>query len=348
MQRMYHQIKNILKKTAFKAASFEPFLNRMRKTRLQNRTLVLMYHELANDDDPVEAWTIVREGDFNRQMEYLSSYFNIVCLEDALMQMRGGGPPESDKPSAVITFDDGYAGNRRVLLPIVESIKVPATIFVASKAVEEGIIYWYDRLINGFQDGGPVVLDLTHLSLGRYHINQYTGHRNWNELGGLIHDLKTLEPDKRESVVEDILNGIEAAPAKGRHKISPLTLDELRELAASPYITIGAHSHCHNLLTQLPDDEVRTSVRRSKELIEGWIGRPVKYFAYPNGNYNGHIIEILKEEGFECALTTEERLWDSSEALHTIPRIGIGRYDTLDYFKIRVNGGLGKTNNPVA
>jgi peptidoglycan/xylan/chitin deacetylase (PgdA/CDA1 family) len=122
--------------------------------------------------------------------------------------------------------------------------------------------------------------------------------------------------------------------------MAPLTIDEVRELAKCPYITIGAHSHCHNILTQLSVEETAESIRTSKALLESWIERPVTFFAYPNGNYSDAIVSSLKENGFQCSLTTAPRPWIRGESNFTIPRMGIGRYDSLDFFKIKASGGL--------
>lgn len=331
-------LKTILKNTFYKIIASEPILNHLRKTRLNNNIIVLMYHEVAEDDDDVEAWTVVKKSDFIRQMEYLAKYFNIVSLQDALKQINRPLNNVDGKPSAVITFDDGYAKNYKALLPIVKSMNIPVTIFVATRAVQDGTLYWYDRLINALQGCNPIELNLSHLSLGNYQINYCSGAENWREIESLLSDLKTLSPDIRENAVEEILKGLNSKQKENTYTNSPLSMQELRELSKSPLITIGAHSHCHNILTQLSDDEIRKSIKTSKQLLETWIGRPVQYFAYPNGNYNDNVINILKESGFECALTTVAKPWDNHELLFTIPRFGIGRYDSIDYFKIKVSG----------
>ena len=138
-------------------------------------------------------------------MEYLSKHFNLVSLQDALQQINNPLNNGYDKPSVVVTFDDGYAGNYRVLLPIVKSMNMPVTVFVATKHIQDQSLYWYDRLINALQ--GEENISLNHLLLGKYRINQCKGAENWREIEAFI-DLKALEPAKREDVVEDIIKGI--------------------------------------------------------------------------------------------------------------------------------------------
>lgn len=331
-------LKTILKNTFYKIIASEPILNHLRKTRLNSNIIVLMYHEVAEDDADIEAWTVVKKSDFIRQMEYLSSYFNIISLKDAIALAKNQNINNVNKPSAVITFDDGYAKNYQALLPIVKSMNIPVTIFVATRAVQDGTLYWYDRLINALQGCGPIELNLGHLSLGNYQINYCRGAENWREIQRLLSDLKALKPDVREDAVEEILKVLNYKPANGSYNTAPLSIKEVKELADCQLITIGAHSHCHNILTQLTDKEIRESINTSKELLEAWTGGPVEYFSYPNGNYNDDVIGVLKDADFKCSLTTVVRPWDKSDSFFTIPRIGIGRYDSFDYFKIKVSG----------
>jgi len=332
-------IKRMLRDAAYGSIANEAVLRALRRKRLGGRAVVLMYHELAPDSEDIESWTVVRESDFVRQMEYLSSEFDVVSLGDALEAMSG---PERDggRPMAVVTFDDGYSGNKRTLLPVIKSMNIPVTVFVATKAVRDRIVYWYDRLISALQGDGPIELELSALGLGSYSINSGRGAENWRRINELLAALKAFEPARREAATDDILKRIGAREKKGFYRIEHLTSEEVREISESPLVTIGAHSHCHNILTQLPGADLRESVKTSRRLLQEWTGLDVPYFAYPNGDYDDKVIGALKAEGFGCGLTTESRAWDRADSLYAIPRVGIGRYDSMDIFKVQVSGGI--------
>ena len=309
-----------------------------RKRKLRGSIIVLMYHEVAEDDHDIEAWTVVKRSDFVKQMEYIHDTFQVVSLDEAFQEIEND--QAIDKPTAVITFDDGYAGNKHIVLPIAKSMNIPLTIFVSTRAVQEQDVYWYDRLILALQGEREINVDLEHISLSRYCVNQSKGSKNWAEIERLLTDLKTLGPSSRERVVSDIIADLRGSTTSDSYAMSPLALTDLHELSDCPLITIGAHSHCHNILTQLSNEEVRKSIQTSKALLESWIKRPVIYFAYPNGNYNDMVVSCLKESGFKCGLTTVSRPWKRGESYFTIPRIGIGRYDSFDYFKTKISGGI--------
>ena len=301
-------------------------------------TAVLMYHELARDDTDIEAWTVLRESDFLRQIEYLNSHYDIVSLDTALAQMEARTPRE--RPMAVVTFDDGDLGNATVLLPIVEALKIPITVYIATRQIAEGSPYWFDRIINALQGRGTRTVDLKKHGLGRYEINRVHGKKNWYRISCLLEDLKSLAPDTRTAAVETVLSCVDA-PAPGRDsQIKPMSIFDLKALAACPFITIGAHSHCHNILTQLRPEAIEESVKLSKELLEQWSGQPVAHFAYPDGRYDDTVTDTVRRAGFRSAVTTNGRLWSGEDSSLHIPRIGVGRYDSLEQVKFRLTGGI--------
>lgn len=301
--------------------------------------MILMYHELTEDGDDVEAWSAVKRTDFVKQMDYLRSKFDVLSLSQAIAQM--AQPTSSDRPMAVVTFDDGDRGNRDVLLPIIEAMDLPVTIFVATGQVQDRKSYWYDRLINALQVDAPVTVALPAASPATYVINETRGARNWTRIQHLLTSLKKLEPTKREQVVDDVIKSIDRYAPRSRG-IAPLAISDIRELADCPLVTIGAHSHCHNILTQLDRQAAFESAARSKELLESWTGRRVSYFAYPNGDFNDAVVSVVVEAGFEAAVTTDPRPWKRGEQLFALPRIGVGRYDSLDVFKVGLVSGTGR------
>ena len=293
-----------------------------------------MYHEVLKDAEEIEAWTVVRESAFHEQMEYLSGNFQIVSLDKALQGINF--PREKGEGLAVVTFDDGYSGNCRVMLPIIESMKIPVTVFVATGAVEAQARYWYDRLILALQPGGAeaVTLDLREFGLKKYSFSpKDRGETRWTRIQRLLTDLKTLSPASRETAVASVLGQSNPRPQGAQSALTPLSLEALKALAASPWVTLGAHSHCHNILVQLEKDEISKSIQTSKSLLEDWTGRPVTHFAYPNGDYNAKVMECVRNAGFVSAMATHPRAWNRSDSLYAIPRVGVGRYDSLDSFK---------------
>lgn len=329
----------------YRLAAWEPLLGSLRKRWLSGKVVILMYHELAKDGDDVEAWTVVNRTDFMRQMDYLCAKFDVVSLSQAIARMVQSNHP--DRPMAVVTFDDGDRGNRDVLLPIIETLGLPVTIFVATRQVQDQRPYWFDRLINALQVDAVVRVTFPAVLPATYVINEVRGAQNWAKIQELLSALKNLEPTTRESVVDDIIDHIGRRDFRSRG-IAPLAMSDIRELADCPFVTIGAHSHCHNILTQIDRQAAFESAARSKELLESWTGRRVSYFAYPNGDFSDDVISAVAAAGYEAAVTTAPRPWEEGDSLFTLPRIGVGRYDSLDVFKVSLASRIGHFRHQTA
>jgi peptidoglycan/xylan/chitin deacetylase (PgdA/CDA1 family) len=298
-----------------------------------------MYHEVLEDDKELEAWTVLRSSDFLWQMEFLRRHFQVISL-DAALRLLKEGVSYNGRPRAVVTFDDGYAGNARCVLPIIEALEIPVTIFVATEAVESGRIYWYDRVILALQHAETdISVDLGVFGLGVFRLpSGVSGECRWMEIQSLLSALKTLLPPQRESALDHIFR-VTGEPGEGlAGLLSPMSIEDVRLISASPLVTIGAHSHCHNLLVQLGDKEALESIERSKELLERWTGRPVRFFAYPNGDVNARVIRSVAHAGFQCGLTTVDRPASAGDNRFTLPRIGFGRYDIQELFSTRLSG----------
>ena len=82
---------------------------------------------------------------------------------------------------------------------------------------------------------------------------------------------------------------------------------------------IGAHTMSHPLLTEIPAEEAEKQIAESKNYLEKIIGKQIKIFAYPAGDYNASIIDIIKSCGFKGARTTKDWSWDLPENAFEMP-----------------------------
>lgn len=66
---------------------------------------------------------------------------------------------------------------------------------------------------------------------------------------------------------------------------------------------IGAHTLTHPKLSAIPIVQARNEVVGSKKKLEDLFGVHVKHFAYPFGDCNDAVMELVREAGFETACT---------------------------------------------
>lgn len=296
--------------------------------------IVLMYHEVLPDNEGPPAWTVVRQSEFRRQMQFLVTNFDIVNLDVGIQRLSGkyGGK----KPFAVITFDDGYSGVLNTIHPIMEEMDVPYTVYLATGAIQDQTIYWYDKIINlvclneevcvtAPSDTGDLIFRIP---------NTKNDKIKWVAVQRLLEYLKTRPPEERYKLTDSICKKFNSQ----KPLLRMLTAEDVRYLSQSPLVTIGAHTHGHELLDQLADTEIKSTLSQCNNCISSWAGTAARHFAYPNGNFDSRVAKIVQEEGFETAVTTQQGVWDSVANLYEVPRVSVGRFDSLDLFRAKVVG----------
>lgn len=305
--------------------------DRLRARALQGDPItILCYHTLGPDSDHMDAWTVLRLRDFRAQIDMLRRDYDIVGLDRALE-----GP--GDRPQAVLTFDDGDPGLFRHLLPIVRAEALPVTLYVATGQIADRQPYWFDRIMNALQGEGQRRINLKEEGLGAWNIGPGRGVSRWQAISDLLERLKTLPPHQREALTDRVV--VQAAPVTlPKHPVGPMRLSQLRQMASEPLITIGAHSHCHNLLDQIPPDQAAASIARSRQLLQDWTGREIRHFAYPNGNHNAALHDELARQGFRSATVLDNALTPRGAPPMALSRIGVGRYDSLARLRLRMVG----------
>jgi peptidoglycan/xylan/chitin deacetylase (PgdA/CDA1 family) len=113
-------------------------LERGRAARHAVPLRILFYHRVA-DEHPND-WTISTRI-FARQIRWLRRRFEIVSLCEAQRRIASG---RNDRPTACITFDDGYADNMRFALPLLAKYSIPCTYFVSTDFVQSGRPFPHD------------------------------------------------------------------------------------------------------------------------------------------------------------------------------------------------------------
>ena len=105
-----------------------------------------------------------------------------------------------------------------------------------------------------------------------------------------------------------------------------VTWQQLQQMVADPLVTIASHSVTHPLdLRPLSNNQLMIEVMVSKRILEAQLGIPIRYFAYPSGKYDARVANLIREAGYQAALTMnnlDDRNAGQSKSLLAIDRIG--------------------------
>ena len=89
----------------------------------KKRLSVLVYHRVLDKKD-VFRRDMPTVEEFDKQMLWVSRFFNVCSLSDAVERLKKNTLP---KRALVITFDDGYKDNITNALPVLKRHNTPGT-----------------------------------------------------------------------------------------------------------------------------------------------------------------------------------------------------------------------------
>jgi peptidoglycan/xylan/chitin deacetylase (PgdA/CDA1 family) len=127
--------------------------------------------------------------------------------------------------------------------------------------------------------------------------------------------------------------------------------EELRQLAADPLVTIGAHTVNHVMLRKTSDEEAKSEMKMSAAVIETALGLRPRHLSYPIGDPGSagpREFRLAAELGFATAVTTRPGMLfpEHRDHLTALPRISLnGEYQRLRYVRVLLSGAGTAINN---
>lgn len=278
--------------------------------------------------------------DFEKQLVFLKENFRVIALREYVESLRSQTPLPPN--AVVITFDDGYENNYSTAYPLLKKYRMPATFYIATDFVEKGEPLWVDRLACAFAftdkpafNPEPEIAGVS-LKSQRDRIEAYLRTKN---------KLKRLKNNEREKLLDriagDLLGNVPHDPPR---LFYPLKREQIREMARSGLIEIGAHSLRHPILTSLPLDQARTEIVSSKEKASEISGQEVTSFSYPDGVFNEELVKMVKEAGFHSAVGVGLRLNGPGAYPLTLSRLALAEGDQVPVMAATLCGIRGKVN----
>jgi peptidoglycan/xylan/chitin deacetylase (PgdA/CDA1 family) len=314
------------------------------------KALILGYHRIATlASDP---WSLcVSASRFQAQLRWIRKIARVRHLDDVLASW----PP--DEPTILVTFDDGYADTLSTARPLLESLDVPATVFLSTGHVGSTREFWWDALENLlFRPGNLPTLSVS--VHGRPHqwtfepadvfdeitSSIYRGWRAWEapivprhaaykELWALLAPLKESE---RQTILDHLFAAAGVEPvARETHRL--LAEPEVLQLVVADQVRIGSHSVTHTMLSSQSLAEQRHELASSKAWLEALLRRPVTTFAYPYGqkiHYTKDSVALVRESGYQCAIANFPGLLTSATDRFEIPRLQMHDYDEREFDRV--------------
>ena len=302
--------------------------------------LILMYHRVA--DLASDPWGLaVPPLLFEEQLAFLKHRRLVLPLAEFGQLHECGRLPAK---AIAITFDDGYACNATTAAPLLEKYGLPATIFLATAFISSDQEFWWDALerivMCAETDRLGLVINGTTASIALGRRDERSSASCWaatmkpestrqSAYLKLWSRLRVAGDRERRQAIEDLHRqaGTSASPRQS-HRI--ITAAEVRRIASSGLIEIGAHTVTHPVLNQLNREEQRLEITQSRDRCRELVGHLPKAFAYPFGEYDDDSVAIVKEAGFDIACTTQSFGIGASSRVLQMPRSAVGAWNASE------------------
>lgn len=282
-----------------------------------------MYHRVIN---PNNVKTYIQPGmyvdpvTFAMHLNALTSYFSIISINELMKIAHSGKSDRFSKSLCAITFDDGWVDYYQNAFPLLKEYNLPATVFLPTNFIGSDQWFWTDRFafiwknkkLNNNPGSNQIIEKLLGIK-GTFPMQIEKG----------LQILKALPLSEIESVLSEMENafGMNA----GQQGRAFLNWQEVKEMRDSGLVSFGSHTVDHHILTTLSENEIRKELRGSMQcLLDKKVVEKGKVpFCYPNGNFDLNIAQIVKDEGYSCAVTTKTD-WNSFSAdPFTLNRVGM-------------------------
>ncbi len=277
----------------------KPLLSLLSPAGSGGRLSVLIFHRVHLVADPLFPGEM-HAARFDGVCAWLAKNFHVLPLDQAVALLAEGRLPAR---AAAITFDDGYADNHAVALPILQRHGLVATFFVATGFLDGGRM-WNDTVVEAVRGTPKDALDLGGLGLQNIdRLPTATVTERRQAIDGILAAAKYLPPAQRLGAVTGI------AHASGTSLPTNLMMrsEQVSALHAAG-MGIGGHTVTHPILAVLERGAAREEIAAGRRRLQQLTQSPVPLFAYPNGrpgeDYDDACVALVRECGFQAAVTT--------------------------------------------
>ncbi len=285
-----------------------------RSFRSDQRVCVLAFHRVLTKEEQIQSnalqGMVLKEVTFVSILEYLSHTFHVVSLDTFLDEL---GDTDQSRVRCLLTFDDGWRDVYTRAYPWLKKYQMPATVFLSTGLVDGKGPSWVEQVVREWRNPSrreQMQSRLRAVTRGRG--NSANPERT-------IEYLKHMRGEERLRILERVLPlGENCSP--GDEVDQMLSWDQIMDMSHEG-IGFGGHTVSHPLLTYENDKTVEHELRTSKQALEQRLGRKVRGFAYPNGNWDDRVRRWVKRTGYECAFTTRPGWHRRDKDPYTVRRI---------------------------
>lgn len=261
------------------------------------RLSILIFHRVLPAADPMFPDELDARR-FDGLMSLVARSFQVLSLADAVQRLARDSLPAR---ALSISFDDGYADNHDVALPILQRHGLSACFFIATGFLGGGRMF-NDTVIESLRHSPLQRVDLGDFGLGVFDLQ--TPAQRTAAVQAVLPSIKYLMPAQRPQALERLQRICQPRCLPDDLMMLPAQVQTLHKAG----MDIGAHTVCHPILCSVDDAVAEREIIDSRQQLQVLIDSPVSLFAYPNGrpdrDYAHRHAEMVRRLGFAAAVST--------------------------------------------
>lgn len=292
----------------------------LRRLAPSRRIAILRYHAICGDEgaEYADPSICISPAAFEQHVRYLAANYRVLPLDEAVRRLASGSRLPAN--AVAITFDDGYADNLEAARTL-NRHGLSATFFITAGCLAGEQPFWLSeirQLLFSMPDG-PVRLAAPGVTLELTLGDQPSRQAATRTLTRVIKS----HPIPVREALRDQLRQAAGAPVRDGYMLTWEQLAEMQRLG----MIVGAHTLTHPNLPSAGGRDAHAEIAGSKARLEQELGTSVTLFSYPNGGaeryYTPDLQRMVKECGFEAALTSRNGFAGPSSDLYALERIEV-------------------------
>lgn len=260
---------------------------------------------------------------FREQIAFMKSNFNIVTMEQVLEAI--STKEKMPEKALLLTFDDGYADNYTVAMPVLEEYGVQGSFFIPGKTftthqlLDVNKIHYVLASANIYNLVGDLKKEMD------YYRGQEFQYASTEELFAkyavasrfdiketvfVKQMLQTVLPEKLRNIISSKLFAKYVGVTEEQLAYELYMSEEQIRTMKRHGMFIGIHGYDHYWLGNLPVEQMESDISLALDALDEFVDRKQWVMNYPYGNYNKDVLAYISKQGACLGLTTEVRLAD--------------------------------------
>lgn len=260
---------------------------------------------------------------FREQIAFMKSNFNIVTMEQVLEAI--STKEKLPEKALLLTFDDGYADNYNVAMPILEEYGVQGSFFIPGKTftthqlLDVNKIHYVlasANIYNLVEDlkkemdyyrGQEFQYAPTEELFAKYAV---ASRFDIKETVFVKQMLQTVLPEKLRNIISSKLFAKYVGVTEEQLAYELYMSEEQIRTMKRHGMFIGIHGYDHYWLGNLSVEQMENDISLALDALDEFVDKKQWVMNYPYGNYNKDVLAYISKQGACLGLTTEVRLAD--------------------------------------